>query len=242
MIMKGLSKVFRFYAEIQNERRERHRDFLKEARQLDQFDNDHLAESMDGDAYIKLEDVLYILRRLSAAQEYRFSSYDRQEFISPVLGALQQGIMSGEINCHIGLDEDLIEGCRVRAGDLLDILDRFELPDGAANNPKASENVDVPVDAEFDDSALGRLRHKFSRTFPLRTPSVEVREERQETEQPLNIRRPLILAIGLAVLHREQSNAIEAEGIPTYKDTRQERKAREQKRKQARYYRGTRID
>ena len=76
---------------------------------------------------------------------------------------------------------------------------------------------------------------------PLRTASVEVKYVDKKTDRPLDVKRPLILAVGFAHMYRDQTDLIKTGKIPTYWETRQERVRQEQKRTNH-TYRGNRYD
>ena len=240
MIVKALKAVFRFVAEAHQERAERYRDFAAESRKLDKYSNDHLIHEMDANQFVSMNDVLEILERLNARKEFRFSRNDFEEHVQPFLNAVQRGVNSGRVACHLKVYEDVMKDGRMRVGDLVDVLMEMHFPSGTEEDPRATEIVYAPAPMEFDENTmLGRFQKRVHETAPLTTPSADVVEQRQESEHHLNVRRPLILAIGLASQYKPKDRIIESEQIPTYLDTKWERDTR---KKPPRYYRGTRID
>lgn len=250
-IFRKVASILYFPVEAVLEERARrldaYRDYRQESRKLDKYSNQELIDTMDRDKIVSVADIRKILRQLSARKEFNFNDNDSDYYVGPVFNHLLHRINRNEfedyIECFIRLEEDLKEHARIRVGDLLDVLADFELPGGEDDAPKARETVAVAIDHDFDESTwLGRLQKRMNDTAPLRTPSVPVRYEDREMDQPLNIKRPFVLAIGFAALYKDQTRAVEAEEIPTFRDTFMERKYRAQRPGPERVYRGQRYD
>ncbi|MCB9996563.1 MAG: hypothetical protein H6869_09025 [Rhodospirillales bacterium] len=241
-LRSGLSAVFRFFAEARADRMERYRDFRKETERLDRYDDQELFDTIDRDAYVKVSEVLNILKRVRNREAYRFSCDDFDEHAKPVFDKLFHEIEWGGVDCRIMLEEELKEDARVKAGDILNIIAAFELPSGRDDDPKATEEIAVAVTPAFAKGKLGEIQQRVNEVAPIRTPSVEVEYKREQASHALNVYRPLILAVGLAALYRDETRAIEAGNIPSYKETRMERQTKNAKSKPPQHYRGVRVD
>ncbi len=240
MIVKALKAVFRFVVDAHKERAEQYRDFAADSRKLDNYSDDHLIHEMDANQFVSMSDVLRVLSRLQGRMEFRFSQRDFDDYIQPFWNTVERGVKTGRIACHVKVYEDVMEYGRMRVGDLVDVLMELDFPSGRESDPRATEIVYAPAPMEFDESTmLGRFQKRVHETAPLTTPTADVVEQRQESEHHLNVRRPLILAIGYASQYNPKDRIIESEEIPTYLDTKWERDTR---KKPPRYYRGTRID
>lgn len=224
------------------ERREQNRDFLKESHKLDKFSDQELAETIPGDAYVRISDVAMIMNRLSSRKEYRHAEQENDVFVQGLFKRLDQDIRNNAIPCRVLVEEEFQSEGRVPAAALLELVERMQLPDGGDQRAiKAKEDVFVADDPVFKE---GDFRKKLTEQFPMRTPSTKGKIETREADHWLNIKRPMIMAIGLAAKYREQGRSIEKAEIPLYSETRNERAAFEQKRaeaRRARTYRGNRY-
>lgn len=244
MLMRGLKSVFNFVVEAHRERAERYRDWRHESRRLDRYDTAELIKTMDHNRWIKLGDVMTILDGVRARTEYRFNDNDWDQYVAPVFNQIKHACERTHIECRLDVLEHVLPDGRVRVGDALDILANFTLPAGRPKDPAARQTIAIPTgDTAHDTSKWhGRLLQRLADALPLRTPSSDVQFTDTAEDHQLNIHRPLVIAIGLAAKLRDQTKNIELAEIPTLRETQMERRLQAQKPKEARYYRGQRLD
>ncbi|MBU0801000.1 MAG: hypothetical protein KKA05_08330 [Alphaproteobacteria bacterium] len=244
MIAKALRATFNFVVEAHRERAERYRDWRHESRRYERYSDKELTEGLDPNKRIKLGDVMQILHGVRGRMDYSFNDNDWDQYVTPVFNQIKHHIERCHFDCHLHTYEHVLPDGRIRVGDFLKVLADFNLPDGRdPYGPAAHETVAVAVEDKFDQSTwLGRARQRFSDALPLRTPSSDVTFEDRKLEHRLNIYRPLIIAVGLSSVLREQSRNIEGDTIPTFRATQMERRLNAQKEKAPRYYRGQRMD
>jgi len=232
------------FVEPQLERRERYRDYRKESRALDEYSNQQLMDTMDHGQFVRLGDIDELIGKLNGRLDFSFSGHDFETYLKPFFRALERKMDNGEIECRIRIPEKLNQDARIAVGDLLLLMNDFELPDGTDPAHRVQEEIFVPVEQEFDQSTwLGRLRTKAQEVAPLRTPSSDVEMQTEDTERMVNVKRPLILAIGYAAMYRPQNRVIEQDEIPMLRETKWQRQmAENQKAQEPRYYRGHRMN
>lgn len=245
-----LKKIFDAIAEPYREYGKRYRSYNQDSHDQNQWNDYELIKGMDREGYVSLGDIKDILGRLRDRAEFRFSDDDFQKYLAPFLRKLEHDVVQGYIDGHLTPLEEAGDSARIKVGDVLDCLAEYEkdkgfLPDGLnPHGPVARETVYVAVDPEIDGSTvLGKFQKRVQETMPLRTPTIDVTVEERETDRLLNVRRPLIMAIGYAAMERDQRPAIESMEIPTYSMSTVERQKMQSARaREPRYYRGIRMD
>jgi hypothetical protein len=237
--MGMLSKIFKAVAEpfmaVRRDKMRSYADYYAGlSKKVDDVNNAELLARIDEDAMVLIRDVDKALKSLSCRKIYGLSSYDMQTYIAPIFAELELKIKKGDIACKVRPQEKLMEGGAVQAGAILDILNTRYVPDFDHKTTVFGVIEEaVPIDPDFGDSKLGRLRQKWYEKFPLRTPSTPVRYEKRQTEDEVDIRRMVILALGYADKMDKYLH-----DTPFYSESVIEREIADQKRPKKRIYRG----
>jgi hypothetical protein len=237
--MNIISKIFNAIAEpVMAARRDKMRSYVDYyaglSRKIDNISNADLVDTIDLDEMVLIRDVKHVLKSLTCRMEYKLSSYDMDVHVEPIFNELEHKIKRGEIACKVRPVEKIMEGGAVQPRAILDILNERYVPD-FDDKTTVYGVIDeaVPIDPDFGDSAIGRLRQKWYDMFPLRTPSSPVRYEKRQTENEVDIRRMMILALGYA-----DKMGKHLKDVPFYSDTVIERDVADKNRPTKRTYRG----
>jgi hypothetical protein len=224
------------------------RDYRKLSKKIERFTDHELVETMPKGEYVRLGDVRRIFTQIGARLEYDHSYENFMMYIEPVFQTLIEQAQRGDIPCFARVEEDLNVDGRFRVRDILAAILKAELPEGASQDTRfRTETIFVPIMPDIDETTqLGRIQRWFNTNLPLATPSTEGEEKEVTTEYVLNLKRPLIMAVGYASDYHGIGRAIAKYDIPKLEDTMFERsnfdRRRRQKAAEPRYYRGHRVD
>ena len=235
-----LKAVFNFFADLREDQIKKQVDYYaRKSRDSDIYSDDELIEQIDRNKLVLTGSVKRILRSIGNRKEFHFTDIDAETYILPVFNHLKRNVENGDMDCYIGIYEAITEGGIVKAGDFLDLVNKFDLPDGGETvSRKSVRTIPVPVETVFNDTPYDRFRRKLAEKLPVMTPSTPVVYEEEETDHLLSLHRAFILAIGYAGDCRPH---VKREKPTTYNEVAQERDEAEERRNNRNdYYRGNR--
>ena len=224
------------------------RDYRKLSKKIEGFTDSVLVETMPQDEFVRLGDVRRIFTQIGARLEYDHSYEDFMMYVEPIFERLIAQAEIGEIPCHVRVEEDIKQDGRFRVRDILAALIKADLPEGGTQDTRyRTEKIFVPIEPDIDESTqLGRIQRWFNTNLPLATPSTEGEEKEVTTEIVLNLKRPLIMAVGYASDYHSVTRAIKQYDVPKLEEVMFERSNFERRRRlkdsEPRYYRGQRMD
>lgn len=179
--------------------REQEIDYIKDSVRFDRLDDCELIPLIRRGGYIRVSDVMSIFQRLCVREEFRYSDFDWGIYGQTMLDDLEEEMRSGNMVAYADPIDLLPQDASVLQSDFVDFLLSCKLPDGGGDLDVCRHEVKVtPRSTNYDGGQLGAVQEFMESQYPLRTPSVDVDVSYVPTSIKLNLKRPLLLAIGYA--------------------------------------------